>query len=315
MAAHGDIEKREANALALALGVVPPPVIIPNRVFDNSTNVVAKNNALANGTPQAPQSTIRVNPGNTGTSGTGQAAPQPQQAGSPMQGAQAAQGLANGPAPAPAAPAVTIRPGGQQANGSTATLAPAPANQGNGNAGGVIGTVTITTGVNGGNANAGATPNAANPNSGGLRPVTINVGGQGNGNNGQGGAMNAGNGRPATVTIKPGGAGGNQGNGAANSPNAGNIGAGATVTIKPGGAAASGAVGAPQGVAGAQGADACQCMCACPADAFGSVAGMPGIMGSMNPAPAAAQPTTLATSASAAPGESHLIATISHTSY
>jgi hypothetical protein len=307
VAAHGSHERREANALALALDVVPPPVLVPNKFINNSTNTSAKNKALANGTPQAPQATIRVNPG---TPEAGQAALQSQQAGSPMQGAlpqgaQAAQGIANGPAPAPVAPAVTIRPAGQQAAAGTATLA--PAGQGNGNAGGVIGTVTITTGVNGGNANAGATPNAANPSAGGLRPVTINVGGQGNGNNGQTGSANAGNGRPATVTIRPGGAGGNQGNGAANNPNAGNIGAGATVTIRPGGAAASGAVGAPQGVAGAQGANACQCMCACPAGAFGGVAGMPGIMESMNPPPAAAQPTTLATLASAPPGKSQFL--------
>lgn len=263
MAAHGDLERREADPLALALGVKshPTPVIVPNKAMNDSNN--AKNNALANGTPQAPQATIKVFPGMAG-----QAASQPQQAGTPMQGAQAAQGLANGPAPQPAAPAVTILPGGQQAVGGTATLgpAPAPANQGNGNAGGVIGTVTITTGVNGGNANAGV-----------------------------GGATNAGNAIPATVTVKPGGQG-NQGNGAANQPAAGGV--AATVTIKPGAAGATGAA-APQGVAGA---NACQCMCACPAGAFGGIAGMPGIMGPMNPPPAAAQPTTLATSASVAPG-------------
>lgn len=248
---------------------------------------------------QAPQATVKVNPGTPGVAG--QAAPQPQQAGNPMQGAspqgaRAAQGLANGQAPGPAAPAVTVLPNGQQAVGGTATLGPAPANQGNGNAGGVIGTVTITTSVNGGNANAGA-GGAANAGNGKPATVTINQGGQGNQGNGAANQPAAG-GVAATVTVKPGGQG-NQGNGAANQPAAGGV--AATVTIKPGVAGATPAA-APQGVAGAQAANACQCMCACPAGAFGGIAGMPGIMGSMNPPPAAAQPTTLVTSASAAPG-------------
>ncbi|KAF2435736.1 hypothetical protein EJ08DRAFT_656102 [Tothia fuscella] len=254
---------------------------------------------IANGVPQAVQPPIAINPGSP-VAGPAPAAMTPSIQNMPAAGQQG-QGLAGGPAPPQLA--------------STVTLA-GPANAGNNQGQGLQpvagGTITVT--VNGGNGgNNGAARATGVPNVPAI-PATISIrpGGQ------QGGAANGGNngagqaaGGLGTVTIRPGGAG-NQGVGAAGSQNAGNQGAQQTISIRPQGSGGNVAAGnLPQGLAGAQGPEACNCNCVCKANSFQMSDQLPQ-MGAMPPPPGGNNPagmiginpgpsivsTTLATQAS-----------------
>jgi hypothetical protein len=46
VAAHGEYERREAEPWAQALGVVPPPVIVPNKVTNSTAGDIDSKESL-----------------------------------------------------------------------------------------------------------------------------------------------------------------------------------------------------------------------------------------------------------------------------